>query len=156
MVIIVLAVWLAVEFIGRRPQRGKAAAFAADLQAIADAHQRVFRPATNAPKPNPATAPAVAAPDPEAALRDTNWARGSPFGGRYEWVFAADTDLAGLARPGSAIPVAVTVTAFSPQPPLTCKHADLVAVDAIIDDGDLATGRFRSGFNGWPVYRFTD
>jgi len=28
---------------------------------------------------------------------------------------------------------------------------DLIAIDRELDDGNLATGNFRTGFNGWPV-----
>jgi len=47
---------------------------------------------------------------------------------------------------------AVTLTAFSPSFPLTLVESDLIYIDRKIDDGNLATGRFRTGFNGWPVY----
>ena len=46
----------------------------------------------------------------------------------------------------------VTLTAFVPQFPLTLTRADLQRIDRLIDDANLATGRFRTGFNGWPVY----
>ena len=76
----------------------------------------------------------------EKALGETNWAGGSPFGGNYGW------DSRGL----------VVLTAFSPSFPLTLTRADLLEIDRRIDDGDLATGRFRTGFNGWPVYQIED
>jgi len=69
------------------------------------------------------------------------WAQGSPFGGEYGWTAPE------LGRPGR-----ITLTAFAPNLPLTLSAADLRQIDARLDDGDLASGRFRTGFNGWPVY----
>ena len=53
-------------------------------------------------------------------------------------------------------PGRITLTAFSPHFPLTLTRSDLLALDRQIDDGDLTTGRFRTGFNGWPVYLVRD
>lgn len=55
-------------------------------------------------------------------------------------------------RPAKPELGAIAVTAFSPQLPLRLTRADMVYVDRQIDDGNLASGRFRAGFNGWPVY----
>lgn len=77
----------------------------------------------------------------ETVLGPLGWARNSPFGGQYEWHAPHD----------APEPAAITLTAFHPHPPLRCTLADLLAVDRELDDGNLATGRFRTGFNGWPV-----
>ena len=68
---------------------------------------------------------------------ESNWAEGSPFGGSYGWD----------GRGG------ILVTAFSPGFPLALTRAELREIDRRLDDGNLGTGRFRSGFNGWPVYQ---
>lgn len=78
-------------------------------------------------------------------LLDGGWRDGSDFGGEYGWVPPA------AGRPGM-----VTLTAFAPGFPLELSRADLLALDRQIDDGDLATGRFRTGFNGWPVWLVAD
>jgi len=72
----------------------------------------------------------------EAALGETHWDEGSPFGGSYGW------DNRG----------AVVLTAYAPAFPLKLTRAELLEIDRQMDDGDLATGRLRTGFNGWPVY----
>lgn len=73
------------------------------------------------------------------------WRDGSDFGGEYGWVPPA------AGRPGM-----ITLTAYAPGFPLELTRADLLALDRQIDDGDLATGRFRTGFNGWPVWLVAD
>lgn len=73
------------------------------------------------------------------------WLDGSDFGGEFGWVPPA------AGRPGM-----ITLTAFAPGFPLELTRADLLTLDRQIDDGDLATGRFRTGFNGWPVWLVAD
>jgi type II secretory pathway pseudopilin PulG len=89
----------------------------------------------------------------EATLAGTPWLKGPPFGGSYDWIPPErtkpdDGDDAAKPPPGGMI----AVTAFSPNPPLPLTPADLNYIDGKLDDGNLATGRFRTGFNGWPVY----
>jgi type II secretory pathway pseudopilin PulG len=97
------------------------------------------------------TGDSILPPEIEEALKGTNWARGSPFGGNYGWV--APVGAAGSGpEPGWGGLGAVTLTAFSPRFPLTLDRDDLLYIDRQIDDGNLATGRFRTGFNGWPVF----
>ncbi len=113
----------------------------------------------------------------EAVLANTHWLIGPPFGGSYDWMLAparpaaADKDPAKLVEakdreainpadekdaPRSPTPAGmIAVTAFSPNPPLSLTEEDLRYLDAKLDDGNLATGRFRAGFNRWPVYSIT-
>lgn len=134
LLILVLAVVLLFSVLGRVKQGRNRAQFVADLQEFASAfqdHRRQHRawPAS--------TIGEVALPrDLEEVLVETNWAGGSPFGGSYGW-----------DRRG-----AVVLTAFAPSFPLKLTRADLLDLDRQLDDGNLATGRFRTGFNGWPVY----
>jgi hypothetical protein len=74
---------------------------------------------------------------------DLDWSRPTPVGGIYRWVPATqgNPSVAGL----------ITVTAFPPLAPLQLTPGDLAALDRELDDGNLATGNFRAGFNGWPV-----
>ena len=78
----------------------------------------------------------------ENLLRDTPWAAGPPVGGGYVWV----SPVAGTT------PGAIGLTAFTGSLPLELSRADLLYLDRQMDDGNLATGRFRTGFNGWPLY----
>lgn len=93
----------------------------------------------------------------ESYLKDTNWLKGTPVGGNYRWVAPDPNRDRGMEpepiRAGSG---AIAVTAFSPSFPLTLSRADLAYIDAQIDDGNLATGRFRTGFNGWPIFLVKD
>jgi type II secretory pathway pseudopilin PulG len=92
----------------------------------------------------------------ESALAGTRWLAGPPFGGTYEWIPAPrpkleDEEAAKKPAPGGMI----AVTAFAPEFPLPLTPADLIYLDGKLDDGNLATGRFRTGFNGWPVFLVT-
>jgi len=137
LLVLLLAGVLLVQALGRIQQRTKVEQVGADLQAfaavIAQVHAKSGR--------WPATA-AEAGP----RLLDSGWADGSALGGEYGWVPPSTA-----GRPGM-----ITLTAFAPGFPLELTRADLLALDRRIDDGDLATGRFRTGFNGWPVYLVGD
>ena len=127
---------LALTLAGRIRQRLQCDRFIAELRAHATAlegHQRRHGawPATAAEVADLRSAPA--------------WTQGSPFGGEYGWTAPAP------GRPGR-----ITLTAFAPNLPLTLSPADLRYIDARLDDGNLAGGRFRTGFNGWPVYLVGD
>jgi len=78
-------------------------------------------------------------------LMEGGWMDGSDFGGEDGWVPPA------AGRPGM-----ITLTAFAPGFPLELTRSDLLALDRQFDDGDLMTGRFRTGFNGWPVWLVGD
>lgn len=138
LLVLVLAAVLVFTVLGRARQNRNSERFIADLQAFAtvfQTHQRqhgAWPPSTHGEGGLP--------PGMANALEETNWSDGSPFGGSYGW------DSRG----------AVVLTAFAPAFPLELTRADLLAIDRRLDDGDLATGRLRTGFNGWPVYYVGD
>ena len=145
LLIILLAAWLGLLLVARARQHQRAERFIADLQefsAVFQDHHRqhgAWPPSTN----GKITVPRGM----EEILAKTNWARGSPFGGSYGWVEP------GPARPdGRASRGDLVLTAFAPSFPLEFTRADLLEIDRRIDNGDLATGRFRTGFNGWPFF----
>lgn len=136
--VVVLAAGLLFTWLGRERHQRNGARFLADLQEFSAAFQDYQRLRRAWPPP---TTGEVAVPrGMEEALVETNWADPSPFGGRYDW------DGRG----------AVIVTAFAPAFPLELTRAELLAIDRQYDDGNLATGRLRTGFNGWPVYLVGD
>lgn len=138
LLVIVFAGVLVFTVLGRQQRHRSGERLIADLQEFATAFQDYQRQHRSWP---PSTNGEVAMPRGlEDVLVKTNWAGGSPFGGSYGW------DGRG----------AVVLTAFAPAFPLELTRADLLALDRRFDDGDLATGRFRAGFNGWPVYLVGD
>ena len=120
--------------LGRIRQHRNAERFIADLQDFAAVFQS-YRQQSHA-WPASTNGETRLPRELEAALGDTHWDEGSPFGGSYGW------DSRG----------AVVLTAYAPAFPLSLTRADLLEIDRRMDDGDLATGRLRTGFNGWPVY----
>lgn len=134
LLVVLLAVTLLFTYLGRENKQRNEERFIADLREFAGAflaYQRQHRT-----WPPSTTGGAVLPRGLDDVLVETKWADGSPFGGSYGW------DARG----------AVVLTAYAPAFPLKLTRADLVAIDRRFDDGNLATGRFRTGFNGWPVY----
>jgi type II secretory pathway pseudopilin PulG len=103
LVVLGLLVMLLFAALGRVQRQRNVARFIADLEAFGPVFQSYHQRYRAWPA---ASGKAGFPPELEAALDDTLWHRGSPFGGSY--------------------------------------------------DGDLATGRLRTGFNGWPVYLVGD
>jgi type II secretory pathway pseudopilin PulG len=140
-VIIGLAGALALQLLVRFQHRRDCDRFIAELRELAAAFQG---PEASAPIAADASLPAGM----EERLKDTAWIKGSPFGGNYGWLPPVKSGTAGSGSRSGAI----TLTAFAPSFPLSLTKADLAYIDATLDDDNLATGRFRTGFNGWPVY----
>jgi hypothetical protein len=151
LVILALAVWLAVELAGRARQRHRCDRFVAELRAFAVVFEDYAR--QNRGGFPAGTGDAAVPAGLEDRLKENNWSKGSPFGGDYGWLAAPP---AGPTTEGAGPPAirggAIVLTAFTPRFPLELSRRDLLAIDARIDDGNLKTGRFRTGFNGWPVY----
>jgi hypothetical protein len=143
-----LAGFIAIFEFGQLRHRMKRDDLVADLQQIAavlekhHAQKGEWPAATSPDQPIPRGL--------EAELARTRWSAGTPFGGAYHWTPPLKTpgDKTDAASPP---PGHLAVTAFSPSRPLGLTRADLRYIDQKIDDGNLSTGRFQSGFNGWPV-----
>ncbi len=133
LLVILLAGVLLFSVLGRVRRSAQREQFGADLRAIAAEFEKHHSASGRWP----------AAPEEVSRLINESWPEGSPFGGHYGWV-PPDSR---TGRPGM-----IQLTAFAPDFPLTLSRADLMEIDRLIDDGDLATGRFRTAFNGWPVY----
>jgi len=149
--VLLLAAGLALTGLDRMRQRRNCDNYVRDLRVMAAAFDGYFQQHHSWP---PSSSAEVALPsDLAKSLAATPWFAGSPFGGSYAWVAP---EPAGTADQGPkrawAGRGAVTLTAFLPHVPLALTHAELLRIDRQIDDANLATGRFRTGFNGWPVY----
>lgn len=90
-------------------------------------------------------------------LSKLDWTAPTAVGGAYRWVniplAAAPAGDPSATGNGSANPPVgtIAITVFGASPPLMLSPADLMEIDRLLDDGNLATGKFRTGFNGWPV-----
>ena len=137
-----LGLGLGLTLAGRAAHRRNCDNYIRDLRVFSAAFADYFQQEKTWPPGGSADVPLPA--QLATTLNGTNWFRGSPLGGNYGWVAPFSADAAGGG--------VVTLTAFSPSFPLKLDRADLLYIDGQLDDGNLATGRFRTGFNGWPVY----
>lgn len=151
LLVVILGAAFVFALAGRARQRQKRDRYIEDVRAISSAFAGYYRQHKAWP-PGSSTDLALP-PELVTALKDTHWLKGSPFGGEYGWLAPAPASAAGSGperkREGRG---AVTLQAFAPDFPLSLDRADLLAIDRQVDDGNLATGQFRTGFNGWPVF----
>src|SRR5688500_17249912 len=115
-----------------------------ELRSATPAFREYIQEHKTAPEPaNFGEAPKSATP----FLAQLNWGQPTPVGGFYRWLGSTEKK----SKPGDVISGRIGIAAFSPAPPISLTDADLLEIDQRIDDGDLAAGDFRIGFNGWPV-----
>lgn len=158
-----LAGYIAISEIRKFVHHSQREAFVTELQQVAAAFEEYRNQNGEWP---PATGGEIVIPrGMESALANTHWLSGFPFGGGYEWVPPpppmsatgalpiADAPAVATTEPPPPAPAYIAITACTPRPPLALTPADLLYIDGKIDDGNLSTGRFRTGFNGWPVYQ---
>lgn len=71
------------------------------------------------------------------------WRRPTPLGGHFQWI-------AHSPQAGARIRAGITI-APSPDEAVSTDRALLAAIDAALDDGNLATGKFRLGYRARPL-----
>jgi type II secretory pathway pseudopilin PulG len=86
----------------------------------------------------------VMPPEMAERLGPTGWLRPSPLGGQYNW---EANQMHGGVRYRAALSISATEKAD-----LVVNEELLLAIDRILDDGNLATGNFRTGVNHDPLY----
>jgi prepilin-type N-terminal cleavage/methylation domain-containing protein len=77
-------------------------------------------------------------------LGPVGWQRVTPLGGQYNWDY---NQMHGGVRYRAAICISESATA-----PLEVNGDMLLAIDRALDDGDLATGIFRTGVNNDALF----
>ena len=90
------------------------------------------------------TPPGAVPPGMDRYLSGTNWARITPIGGHYQ--FAVQSPQAGGRY------AAVILIASSPGNRVNSDGRQLSDLDATLDDGNLATGKFFLGYRNYPVF----
>ena len=77
------------------------------------------------------------------------WETRTPMGGKFDWEY--NQVHPGGTSPGGKWHAAIAISSTSEAPLLS--DADLLqAIDAELDDGDLTTGNFRTGFGDCPIF----
>jgi type II secretory pathway pseudopilin PulG len=120
----------------------RAAATASDLRAFSTALQSYVR--DKGDWPDGPTEPGAFPAGTESYLRSANWTHSTPIGGRYMW--ATTTPQQGERYR------AVIVIASVPGDPAADDREQLLAIDRLLDDGNLARGKFRLGFRNQPIF----
>jgi hypothetical protein len=136
--IIGLLVVLAIPAVAKARLRAANGMFVNDLRLLS---HNVFEYYAVSKGDYPPDAPAGVAPPEVADLipRRINWSRGTPIGGQWDWDRAAthDEQVRGCCYAGLSVL----------DPART--SGQMKEIDAILDDGDLGTGRFRAHPQGY-------
>ena len=144
-IVLLLAIAAAIQGVRAYAHQRACERFGTELLARAEAFQRYMRfHDTPPPDPGEPVLPAGM----ESYVTAADWLTPTPVGGTYRWIRPP----AGQPKGKSRIIGGIAITAFQPGPTLDLTAAELLAIDRQIDDGNLATGNFQRGFNGWPVY----
>ena len=139
-VISVLAA-LALPAFKRITQAARTAAVTNDLRVFAAAFTAQAHQAGTYP---PETTVGVMPPLMVGSLSNTAWRRKTPVGGLYNWDFNRNH--------GGTVYRAAIAISRSGTNLVTTDTNQLVAIDRLIDDGNLTTGMFRRGAASEPVY----
>ena len=119
----------------------RASVVASDLRTFAAAFDAYAQEAGSFP---PDAAPGQIPPEMADRLGKVGWERVTPLGGQYNWE--------GNQRHGGVRYRAAICISEGATTPLVVNEDMLVAIDKLIDDGDLATGHFRTGVNNDALY----
>jgi hypothetical protein len=137
-----LAAALAAPALRRSWNERRTAAAGHELREIAAAFQAHAHARGDWP---PADALPGAAPTGMAErLASTRWSQRTPLGGRYTWTLNS-------VHQGDRYQAALLLVPTAGAP-LSAGRDELIAVDRAVDDGNLATGKFRLGFRNYPVF----
>ena len=132
---------LAVPSAKRYQTASRATVVASDLRTFAAAFNAYAQEKGGFPAE---TDPGVLPPEMAGRLNQSAWERVTPMGGQYNW---ESDQMHGGVRYKAAICVSESASA-----PLTVNEEMLLAIDKMIDDGNLATGSFRTGVNNDALY----
>jgi type II secretory pathway pseudopilin PulG len=133
---------LAVPTYQRLQRKAKTAALVNDFRTFATAFQTHAHDAGSWP-PEAAAGVVPTGMTPEE-LKYDDWTHTTPMGGKFDWEY-------NQIHGGVQSRAAITITPTS-DAPLVIDSALLLDIDRAIDDGDLATGNFRTGFGGRPLF----
>lgn len=88
--------------------------------------------------------PGIIPPEMAGYLNQSAWSKPTPLGGRYAW----DPH----SRHQGSRHRAVILIASIPESPVTSDRHQLLALDAKLDDGNLATGQIQVGYRNQPIF----
>jgi type II secretory pathway pseudopilin PulG len=139
--IISLLVSAMIPSVKRHQIASAAAVVASDLRTFATAFEGYAQEKGGFPAE---TAAGEMPPEMMDRLGKVGWQRVTPMGGQYNW---ENNQMHGGTRYRAAIAISETEKA-----PLVVNEEMLLAIDKLIDDGNLSTGIFRTGVNHDGLY----
>lgn len=140
--IISFIVALAVPALKKIQTEARSTAVANDLRVFAGVLQTYVHERGDWPPGN--SEPGVFPAGMEGYLRETNWSRTTPIGGRYTW--APNT-----LQQGERYRAAIVLSSVADSV-VTADKNQLIDLDRKLDDGSLDTGNFRLGYRNFPVF----
>ncbi len=150
LVIVACVVILSVREVHSVRERSRCEALVRELTAFEQAFQlyadqkRGVAPASALPGQIPAGM--------DRLLGEGGWRQASPFGGHYRWISPCPE--AWLPKGGGqgGMPLgAIALTAFAPDAPLSMDQGHFAEIQEQFELSSRPKGKFRSGFNGWPI-----
>lgn len=139
--IVSILISLAIPQVKQYQVKATAAVVASDLRTFATAFEAYAQEKGSFP---PEANAGVLPPEMADRLSSTGWLRPTPIGGQYNW---ENGQMHGGARYRAAISISETETS-----PLEVHAERLLAIDRLMDDGNLSTGNFRTGVNNDALY----
>ncbi|MBI5766557.1 MAG: type II secretion system protein [Verrucomicrobia bacterium] len=140
--IISLLVAIAVPTLKKVQFNSRATTVANDLRVFSSALQHYVQ--EKGEWPGGGSEPGVFPPGMDGYLRESNWARPTPIGGRYTWA-------PNSWHQGERHRAAIVISTVAGSP-VTEDRNQLIDLDRKIDDGNLETGNLRLGFRNYPVF----
>jgi len=139
--IISLLAALALPQVKKSQVRSRAAVVISDFRTFAAAFETYAQEKGTWPAE---TAAGELPPEMADRLKASSWQRVTPLGGQYNW---ENGQKHGGVTYRAALSISETNTA-----PLEVNEELLREIDRAMDDGNLATGNFRTGVNNDPLY----
>jgi len=84
-------------------------------------------------------------------IQTETWAKATPMGGKFDWEYNQTHPRGTYPPPGGGKWHAAVAITGTTDAPLILDADLMVEIDEILDDGNLVTGNFQTGFGDCPI-----